>query len=208
MSSVSFFLFLKILFIHSFESGREIKREQEQGEGAEGEGRSRGRDWARSLTWGLIPGPWGYYLSWRQMLGWLKHPGAPSVFFKQHIVTPQWAMKSRVGCLTDWATHMALIFFMLEKNYLIHSSFWLSIFMISCFLRESWALYLSIPPLLVWTLSKIKDTIPQGLFWDPLGDLAICTAWEYNHSFPLADWFLTTKPVAKQSRWFSPQFVG
>ena len=42
----------------------------------------RGRSslyWARSLMWGLIPGPWAHDLSWRQTLNWLSHPGAPEI---------------------------------------------------------------------------------------------------------------------------------
>ena len=48
-------------------------------------GRRRGRGrlpcWMGSPTWVLIPGPWDHYLSQRQMLNWLSHPGSPNLNF-------------------------------------------------------------------------------------------------------------------------------
>ena len=69
-------IFLKILFIYLRESKWEREKKKAQA-GTEGEGEADS-PMSGEPNAGLIPGPQDHYLSWKQMLNWLSHPGTPN----------------------------------------------------------------------------------------------------------------------------------
>ena len=72
--NLSFSFFKKRFYLFIWEKEREHKQGQRKRE-------KQSPRWAGSLTWALIPGPWGHVLSWMLTLNPLSHPGPPGDFF-------------------------------------------------------------------------------------------------------------------------------
>ena len=72
------FIYFKIFYVFIWQ--RETKHKQREWQ-AKGEREKQTLCWARSPMQGLIPGSWGHDQSWKEMLNWLGHPGAPSFKF-------------------------------------------------------------------------------------------------------------------------------